>query len=53
MGLLEQIKEIFDCLYISDLRLEPYKTAATKILKLLLLSFSQKELDDANEYFSN
>ena len=53
MGLLESIKEICGCLYISDLHLEPYKHIAAKILQLITSSFSDEEIEDAQEYISN
>ena len=51
MGLLESIKEICGCFYLSDLHYFPYNVIAKIIFKSInLQSYTLKEIKDAYEY---
>lgn len=50
--LFELLKYIFDCEYISDLKIEPYNTKAKLVLSLInLKNFSLNQIKDIFEYF--
>lgn len=50
--LLEVLKNIIGCTYISDLMFEPYKSQVLIILQSLeLTDFSLNEFSDFSEYF--
>ena len=49
--ILDVLKYILDCTYISDLRIEPYNTKAKLLLnKLDLREYSPNQIIDAIEY---
>jgi hypothetical protein len=51
MGLLELIKEICGCFYLSDLHYFPYNIMAKVIFKSInLQSYTLKEIKDTYEY---
>ena len=51
MGLLESIKEICGCFYLSDLRYFPYNIMAKIIFKSMdLKKYVPEDIDDAYEY---
>jgi hypothetical protein len=51
LDILEFLKYIFDCMYISDLRTEPYNERAKHVLdKLDLNKYSLNQIIDAIEY---
>lgn len=52
--LLEFLKYVLGCTYISDLRTEPYNTRAKAFFeKLDLTYFSLTKIKDATEYLNN
>lgn len=54
LDLLDFLKYILDCTYISDLRRKPYTNKVKLLLKYLnLKKFSSKEVEDALDYFDN
>lgn len=51
LDILEFLKYILDCTYISDLRIEPYNTKVKLLLnKLDLRKYSSNQIIDAIEY---
>ena len=51
MELLEKLRNRLSCLYISDLRYEPYKLLAKQELQTLnLQEYTLRELTDAAQY---
>ena len=54
LDLLDFLKYILDCTYISDLRRNPYINKVKLLLEYLnLKKFSSKEVEDALDYFDN
>jgi hypothetical protein len=54
LNLLEFLKYILGCTYISDLRFEPYNTKAKLILQFLnRKEYSISQIKDALEYLYN
>lgn len=51
LELLESLRQIVGCTYISDLRIEPYNTEAKLIFDLLISNkYPQKQIEDAFRY---